>query len=454
MVTIPEVVEALQTVLSTAAEEIARETGFVQRTSKLSGARFTQTLVFGWLANPEASLEELAQTAAGLGVRISPQGLDQRFGPEAAACLEQVLAEAVGTLVVAEPVMIPLLERFSGVYVQDSTSLPLPPSLAEHWPGCGGSRPGAGQASLKLQVRLELRRGTLRGPELTGGRASDRAAALQTAALPPGALRLADLGYFSLGVLRELAAAKVYWLSRYQVQTAVFDAAGVRRELDRWLPTQDSATVDLPISLGQAERLGCRLLAVRLPPAAANARRRKLRAAARAKGQTPSRARLALADWVVLVTNVPPALLSLEEALVLARARWQIELLFKLWKSHGRIDESRSAKPWRVLCEVYAKLLAMVVQHWLFLVGCWAYPDRSLRKAAQTIQKYALALAGGFDWPDRLGAAIATIQRCLAVGCRINRRRAAPASYQLLLQGTTHDPTTDLFALAEDELTA
>jgi IS4 transposase len=53
-----------------------------------------------------------------------------------------------------------------------------------------------------------------------------------------------------------------------------------------------------------------------------------------------------------LVTNVPAARLRVAEALVLARARWQIELLFKLWKQHGRIDEAHSAHPWAVLCEL------------------------------------------------------------------------------------------------------
>ena len=63
------------------------------------------------------------------------------------------------------------------------------------------------------------------------------------------------------------------------------------------------------------------------------------------------------------MTNAGADLLSLPEALVLARARWQIELLFKLWKQYGQIDASRSAKPWRVLCEVWAKLLAVLIQH-------------------------------------------------------------------------------------------
>jgi hypothetical protein len=106
-----------------------------------------------------------------------------------------------------------------------------------------------------------------------------------------------------------------------------------------------------------------------------------------------------LAGWTVYVTNVPAARLSLAEAFVLGRARWQIELLFKLWKSGGRLDESRSADPWRILGEVYAKLVAMVTQHWLLLEGCWDRPDRSLTRAAQTIREHAVCLPRALDQP-------------------------------------------------------
>jgi hypothetical protein len=147
--------------------------------------------------------------------------------------------------------------------------------------------------------------------------------------------------------------------------------------------------------------------------------------------------RLALAAWTMLVTNVPSDRLTVPEALVLGRARWQIELLCKLWKSQGRVDESRSLKSWRILCEVYAKLLAMVVQHWLFLVSCWAYPHRSLTKAAQTVQKHALHVASALGRLPSLVMAITTVKRCLAAGCRMNRRKKHPNTYQLLLEATS-----------------
>lgn len=455
MITPADVCATLRQILTT-ADEIARGTGFVQRRSKLSGSRFVATLLFGWLTKPTATLGELAQTAAALQVPISPQALDQRFGPAAAACLEEVLATAVQALVVAEPVTIPVVERFNGVYVQDSSSIPLPAALADNWPGCGGRTPGAGQASLKIQVRLELRRGQLSGPELEAGRAQDRASALQHTLLPAGSLRLNDLGYFSLAVLRSCDQAGVYWLSRYQIQTTISERQGRRVEdLPRWL-TQQGQAVDQPIQLGAKERLACRLVGARLPAHLVNQRRRKLRAEAQREGQTPSKTKLVLAAWNLFVTNVPGSLLSLDEALVLARVRWQIELLFKLWKSHGRIDQSRSTKPWRILCEVYAKLLAMVVQHWLLLVSCWHAPDRSLFRAAQTIQKLGLALAGTLHDLAGLTATIEIIQRCLVRGCRLDKRRGRPSTYQRLLAtaaAVTVTETTDL-ASAEQERAA
>jgi hypothetical protein len=167
----------MREILTTTAHEAARTTHFVQRTSPLSGATFSQTLVFGFLGNPQATLEELAQTAAALGVEISPQALDQRFTASAAACLQHGLLTAIARVITAEPVAIPLLERFTAVYVQDSSTIALPDVFAAQWHGCGGSTASGTSAALKLQARLERCTGRL-DVQLQEGRASDRAAVL------------------------------------------------------------------------------------------------------------------------------------------------------------------------------------------------------------------------------------------------------------------------------------
>jgi len=97
------------------------------------------------------------------------------------------------------------------------------------------------------------------------------------------------------------------------------------------LTGQPAATLDVAVTLGEAQRLPARLLAVRVPQEVAATRRRRLRDAARKKGRQVSATRLALASWTLLVTNVPGDRWTLREALVLAHVRWQIELLFKLF---------------------------------------------------------------------------------------------------------------------------
>src|ERR671932_1600726 len=148
---IDQVADALQDVFGSVAQSLARETKFVQRESKLGGAHFVQTLVFIYLANPDATLEELCQTAVALGVDITPAGLTQRFTEAAATFLQEVLAAAVTRTLAADPLVIPLLERFAGVYIKDSTTIALPEALRDWWAGCGNAT-GQGRAALKLNV--------------------------------------------------------------------------------------------------------------------------------------------------------------------------------------------------------------------------------------------------------------------------------------------------------------
>src|SRR5215471_4790723 len=134
MTTIPQVARAMRETLTTTADEAARATRFVQRTSPLGGATFSQTLVFGFLGNPQATLEELAQTAATLGVSITPQALDQRFTAAAAACLEQVLTAAISRVIAAVspwpfPCWRAFLRSISRIALRSSCPMP--------WPGCG-----------------------------------------------------------------------------------------------------------------------------------------------------------------------------------------------------------------------------------------------------------------------------------------------------------------------------
>lgn len=429
MTTITQVSQALQPVLTDVPQRLGRSSGFVQRRSKMDAVRFVQTLVLGWLDKPESSLSDLCQLAAVVGVHVTPQGLENRFTPQAAELLLGVLQVAVKQVVAAVPAAMPLLARFNGVYIQDSTQLALPAELAVVWRGNGGKDSGA---ALKLQVQWEWLSGQLIRLDLQPGRTPDNAAPAQGLPLAAGALRLADLGYFRLETLAETAAAGAFFLTRLKQPTLVFTGAGEPLNLLRWLKRSGEAVRDIPIQLGERQRLACRLIAVRVPPEVAAERRRKLRRAAKVKGQAVSAERLALAGWTLLVTNAPVEKLNAAEALVVAAVRWQMELLFKLWKSQGQLGISRSGQAWRQLCEIYAKLLGQLIQHWLLLMGCWDRPDRSLVRAAHTVKQFALSLAVALTSRPAIEELLHIIQRCLSASGRLNKRQEKPSTFQRL----------------------
>jgi hypothetical protein len=434
MNTIAQIAQAMQTVLTTTADRLGRKVGFVQRTGKLDGSHFVQTLVFAFMDKPQATYEDLSQSAAAVGVEISPQGLEQRFTDEAVELMQQVLHEAVRQSIECHPAALPVLQRFNGVYLRDSTVVSLPVELAEMYPGVGGSN---GQtAAVKLQVRLNYSTGQLEGPVLHSGRTQDQSTPFQDAALPPGALSLADLGFFNLGQFNRANEQGVYYLARLKFGTKVFTLAGECLDLVPWLNAQGPARVDLSVQVGQQEQVQCRLLAVRVPQEVADQRRRQLHEYARKKQVPLSDERLAWADWTLLITNAPVERLTLPEALILLRVRWQIELLFKLWKSHAHIDEWRSHKPPRILCELLAKLIGVLILQWILLTGLWQHIGRSRFKAARLVQRYITAIALVLTQPEELMRVLTLVQKSLLATCRTNKRRKRPSTYQLLLQIT------------------
>jgi hypothetical protein len=432
MTTVPQLARILQTLFTTTADQLARQTGFVRRTSKLTGAVFAQTVVFTWLADPHATLETMTQAAAGLGAPITPQALDERFHPAAACFLERLLASAMTQVVTANPVTIPLLQRFAGVYLQDSTVIRLPDALEGNWPGCGGSTDSASKAAIKFFVRLDLQAGALTRLIPQPARVSDSATVVADEDLPTGALRLADLGFFDIEEFRRLGLRGVFWLSRLLPAAKIYDPDGRELPLRSWLAKQPEGRLELPVLLGATQRLPCRLLVERVPDAVARKRRERLLKAARRKGTQVSATKLALCAWTLYVTNAPAEKLTVAEALALGRARWQIELLFKLWKEHGRLDESRSGKPWRILAEIFAKLLGLVVQHWALLLSCWSRADRSLRKAAPAIRHQALPLLYALVSYRHLCRILAMVVRSLKVAARINKSKKSLRTYRIL----------------------
>jgi len=217
MTMLPQISALMHTVLTTTTEATAAALQYAKRPdrAKFTPSTLVQTLVFGWMADPKATVEQLAQMAGRLGVEVSPQAIDQRFTPATATLLQEVLMASIQHVVSADPVAIPILQRFTSVRVHDSTTIGLPDALTSTWSGCGNDT-GRGTAGLKCGVQVDLLTGALCGLDLVAGRASDQTLPVQHAALPAGSLRLADLGFYDLNVFAAVDEAGAFWLSRLQ----------------------------------------------------------------------------------------------------------------------------------------------------------------------------------------------------------------------------------------------
>ncbi len=430
MTSIPRVSHIMEQLFGPDAVELARQAGLRQRT--LSFTQLALILVLGWWKQPTSGPSALARFAGSLGVSLDKQTLDCHFTERTATWLLALLQRGVQHVVCGQAVQIPLLQQFRAVYVEDGSSIRLPDVLQTVWKGCGG-RASATAAALKVTLRWDLLSGQLQGPYVQDGRRHELASVLRGQVMAPGSLWIADLGYWTLKWLHSLSQSGVFFLMRYKPGIILWQGKE-RLDLLGVLPTVVGERLELLVEVGSHQLLtGVRLLAERVPTQVAAERQQRLREYAREHGKAPNPLVLELANWTIIVTNVPASRLSIEQALALLRARWQIELLFKLWKEYALVDDWKASSPWRILCEVYAKLLAMVVQHWFVLLSCWDDPYHSLPGVAEVLREQVPTLVHGFAGHLSMTRAIRLVTQSVRGGCSIPKRSTRVSTSARLL---------------------
>jgi Transposase DDE domain len=324
-----------------------------------------------FLQTPNANAEQIAAMAASCDVEVSKQAIEKRFTLKFARFLESLFKKATAQVVQSDQALAPILERFAAVNVGDSSSIVLPDSEQLRYPGRGGTN-DFGKSAMKLQTEVELRTGRLECVEIEAGKDPDVSCSRQSTKRVAGTLRIADLGYFSIAVFTALSNAGAWFLSRIQRTTTIWiEGKRIGNVID-YLVLQELHVVDCCIEIGTKVRLQCRLIAWKVPSAIADERRRKLNLAQKKRGRpAPNHAALQACDWTFLVTNLPADKLTIQEAVVLYRARWQIELLFKRWKSIGLVGLLDGKNDATKLVRLWARLCAALIQHWLTVLCGW-----------------------------------------------------------------------------------
>ena len=380
--------QELQLFLGELGDHLGQSSGFVQRQSRLSGSKLIQILTLGSLENGTTSLRGFCRVAAALGIKISESGLHQRLETGAVELLRQVSQAYLAQK--SQGTMKAVFAPFPHVHVVDSTEIRLP----DHLNGLFRGRRCA--ASLKVQLAYEYKQGHIEAIEIEQGCEPDQNSDLGMDVAKSGDLVLFDLGYFDQKRFARLEDKGVFFVSRLHSQVGLYASPDSRQAIKLLEVVRGKGQCgELSYYLGRQQRLAVRVLYYHLPSDVIAERRRKAHEAARKNGMTCSQHSLDSLEWLFFITNAPDLFLTVEQVAEVYRVRWQIELVFKVWKSEMRISSLGTWRVERILAQFYARLLALLIFHRLIE----DYPQHptaelSLIQAYQLLRTCAARLIG------------------------------------------------------------
>lgn len=342
-------------------ETIARSSRFVERsTSRLTGQNFLMLNVFDKENGKERSLtNQCDYLEEHFSLTMTKQGLDERYNTYAVkfmqSCYEHLLNEVLQDYSFEKGLDIPTV--FKSIELTDATSFKIPDFLETFYKGGGGVK-----ASIKLQHRYNLLKGESIATKIVSGNDHDCLFLpdLDTI-LEQDCLYIKDLGYFKLGHLAKIAAADGYFLSRFRALMTCFI-----KENDKFVAISLQDLVKQPeyaaIYLGKdKDKLKVRMI---IEPASTESTVKRLAKVKKAASTNHSQVQdetLFLCYYNIYITNIEATDLSLQWIHLIYALRWQIELLFKIWKSLFEIDEIKKMSIFRFECYIYGRLIAILL---------------------------------------------------------------------------------------------
>lgn len=262
----------------------------------------------------------------------------------------------------------------------------------------GISQPGSIGSDWRIHVSMDLGKMCLDGVEVTDGHSKESLARFPVRA---DEIWVGDRGFAFARPMGELLHRAARLVVRIGWVTFPLTTDGKHRlNLIDWIKplTQvTERTVVLSTPLGD---FPLRLIASPLPSDQAECMRERLRKQARKKGKRVHPNSLIAAGFVLLVTNLPGELWSVERILYLYRLRWQIELQFKRVKSLLCFDHLRAQDPRLVQTYLLAKLLAAVLLDRLVQQAEEQHPDlfNSLQRPVSLWRFHTLLWWGIRTW--------------------------------------------------------
>jgi len=356
----------------------------MKRRSTISPKNFLDTVFFCNQAN-SPSLSEYSIDLAQQGTHVSKQAIDKRFNEHTKAMLSNLLQDVIVHQLPAKTDGKGYRNLFTDIRIMDSSEFNVSKRAATVFPGYGGE---GREAIVQIQFEYQLFGGKVTTLSVGSALDSDSAEGMKTIdQIPTQTLLLRDLGYSSPKAFRELGKRGLYFISRaksqwnfYTFQDGKYHQITTANIIYR-LKHARGKYIDLEVFVGEQVRTPVRLIANLLSDEQKKKRLKK-KSANRKLGKDA----LESIGLNLFVTNVEGHKCSAHEIYELYTLRWQVELVFKAWKSVMRIHKIHCMNPIRLECIILIKLL-WVMLNWS-IVQCLKQVTRldlSYHKAMRTL---------------------------------------------------------------------
>ena len=292
------------------------------------------------------------------GLHYTKQALKQRLGAgnKELIILLSTLMISITKPVEKDPLIAAALKQFTAVLLTDATTISLPDKLSKEHKGLGGTN---AKSAMKIQGTYDVISKQFRKIAHIANATENDATYMDELIklIKAGELTINDLGYYGVNYFQQIDEKGAYFMSKIKSNTKLYTEENQPINLAREL--RGKSFIDKTVIIkgdGGKLSMAVRICGVRLSEKDYNKRLRKANKKAKSSGKTLSKEEKIRLKWVFIITNVPIEMLDCRTICEMYRLRWQIELVFKSWKSHFAIDQMNNVGKDYWDCLLFGKL--------------------------------------------------------------------------------------------------
>lgn len=325
---------------------------------------FFENLIYNASFDVNMSLNNLSiDICQQYGVEVTRQSLSERYSPKSVSFLQEVLMQL--SFSGNSGITVGWLELFNSVRIKDSTKFVLPEEYAKEMPGFGGV---SSKSATCIQYEYDLKTGSMLDLNITPANRPDTKDASETKDnIEPNDLILRDLGYYITDVLAGFIEKGAYIISKLNAKTLVYEKPADKFELldfeklHRWMNKHKVKQLEKQVYIGADAKLPIRIIIETVPEEVFNQRMRKANKYSKQRGHKITDEHKIRSKFNLIITNISIEAMPKEAVLGLYHMRWQIELIFKIWKSTFGIHKIGKMKYYRWLSILYSKLILIAI---------------------------------------------------------------------------------------------